>query len=186
MAELKSGEWELSELTDAFRAAGVRRFLEIGSRKGQFFSHVMRGLPDAFGVAVDLPNAAWGRAGSDVELREVVRGFKGRAIAIFGDSHDEAVREKIRAHGPFDACLIDADHRYEPARMDWLFARDIARVVAFHDIDFANGAKPPATHRVEVPRLWAEIKDDYRHQEIIGPKRGFGFGVIYQAPRTLP
>ena len=181
----KSGQWELDELVSEFRQAGVKRYLEIGARSGVFFAHVMAGLgPGSFGVAVDMPGAAWGQLDSAEKLKSVVEKFGGHVI--FGDSHSASVRAAILTLTPFDACVIDADHRYEAVRLDWEFYRLLAPIIAFHDIDWEAGTKPAYRYQVEVPRLWNEIRDRYKTREIVGPKRGFGFGLVFQLQHKCP
>jgi cephalosporin hydroxylase len=74
-------------------------------------------------------------------------------LLLHGSSHDPAIIEQARAHGPYGFCLIDADHSYHAVKQDWENYRSMIEpngIVAFHDIVPRPG--------YEVDRLWAEIK----------------------------
>lgn len=167
---------ELRRLIQVLRYEKAASYLEIGVRHGGTFLQVMSSLPmGSRGVAVDLPGARWGCEGSRESLEQVVAKLQRQGYdikTIWGDSRaPDTVAEVVR-YGPYDACLIDADHTYEAVRDDWTNYGRMARIVALHDID-GDG-------KVEVPRLWAEIKPSYRHEEIIGAQRGMGIGVVYR------
>jgi hypothetical protein len=66
--------------------------------------------------------------------------------------------------------------------MDWLNYGAMARIVAFHDIGYDLGDRPVPTWKIEVPKVWNEIKQGYRHEEIkLDPtKRDNGFGILWR------
>lgn len=80
---------------------------------------------------------------------------------------------------PVDFLFIDGDHTYDGVRADFEmyspFVSD-GGIVAFHDI-----ADHPPDAGCEVSRYWKEIKQQYRHKEIIeDPRQGWaGLGVLY-------
>jgi predicted O-methyltransferase YrrM len=177
---------ELCDFIDLLKAENVRSYLEIGACHGDTFHAVMSALPkNSKGVAVDLPeSAAWGKPNSRAALEAAIddlieKGYK--ADAVWGDSASDEVKQTVFLNQPYDAVFIDGDHRYDGVKADWLAYGPLARIVAFHDIDGDGQATKNGQMRVEVPRLWREIKGDYRHScEIIGAKRGMGIGVLWR------
>jgi hypothetical protein len=132
---------------------------------------------------VDLPGAAWGVSSSARYLARAVDALKsdGRdAHMVLGSSHDEAVQESVRQLGPYDFALIDGDHRYEAVRKDFEDYRAMARYVAFHDITGTEQGTKVAGYRipVEVPRLWAELREGFEHWEFVDDGSQMGIGVI--------
>lgn len=174
---------ELADFICLLVAHGVRRYLEIGARRGDTFDAIMRSLPvGAHGLAVDLPAGPWGAVDS--------RGLLGGTVAqlnhdgyhcdvVFGSSQSPRVIEQVGRLGPFDAVLIDADHRYDAVAADWNNYRAHARIVAFHDIAGVGIVDRGSGFAVEVPRLWGEVKALHRHHEIVAPGSIFGIGVVY-------
>lgn len=178
---------ELADFVALLQRERVRTYLEIGARHGDTFHHIMMSLPgDAVGLAVDLPGAAWGQGGSGEHLERAVADVNTsprRALAMFGDSGDRKTIYEVFDHGPFDAVLIDGDHRYEGVKRDWEFYGDMARVVAFHDIAGAGEVQPRQGFRVDVPELWAEVKqkaaaEGWAVHEFIATGSRMGIGVI--------
>lgn len=180
---------ELAAFVALLIRLNVRSYLEIGARHGDTFYEVMRALPaGSRGLAVDLPGGEWGTGSSRSALVAATAKLRqsGReANCVFGDSHAREVIEIAAAGAPFDAILIDADHRYEPVRQDWLDYGPLAPVVAFHDIAGEGEVQPSSGLAVEVPRLWRELKalhDD--HLEFVAAGSRMGIGVIFRpAPR---
>lgn len=169
---------ELARFIDVLKERGVTKYLEIGAKHGDTFREIVSAL-GAFGVAVDLPNGPWG-GNSRANLITVCRSLG--SVAIFGDSTDPAIIREVNTFGPFDAVLIDADHRYEYVKQDYENYR--CPITAFHDID-GEGISLRGMP-IGVPRLWKEVRgDDY--EEIIDPSddRPMGIGVIYGSHRTM-
>jgi hypothetical protein len=174
---------ELIPMIELFRDRGVRRYLEIGARHGDTFHHVMKSLPkQSYGAAVDLGGGAWGTPASVPHLRRAAEDLvrKGYRIdVVLGDSTSRKVQNQIYGLGPFDAVLIDGDHRYAGVLADWEAYRDIAPIVAFHDIaGDGETTKDGLGLPVEVPRLWNEIKGEFEHVEFIGAASTMGIGVL--------
>ncbi len=173
---------ELSAFIGILQAEGVASYLEVGACYGDSFHAVISALPiGTRGVAVDLPEAAWGKQSSRDCLQAAVLDLREKGYdvdAIFGDSAASDVQRLVMARGPYDAALIDGDHRYEAVKADWQTYGPQARLVAFHDIDGEGNSS--RFGRVEVPRLWREIRNGFRHRELVGEVRGMGIGVIWQ------
>lgn len=172
---------ELNSLIGLFLDRGVTSYLEIGARHGDTFFEVMRSLPEGSrGVAVDLPEGPWGASGSRESLQEAVSELQNLGmgtLGVLGDSRSEAVLQRVRELGPYDAVLIDGDHRYEAVSSD--FRHYQAPITAFHDI--AGHGLTLGDKEMGVPRFWNEIKDEYEHLEIIDPsdERPMGIGVLF-------
>lgn len=176
-------EGELRALIALMQLRGVTRYCEIGARDGDTFHEVMCSLPPkSIGVAVDLPGALWGKKSTRANLERAVadlvkRGY--RASCLFGDSQTEATRALVRGRGPYDAILIDGDHTFEGVSADWRNYRDMAPLVAFHDI-VGDGQREKVHGRpVEVPRLWGAIKaSGLRWLEFVEPGSKMGIGTV--------
>lgn len=174
---------ELSAFIAFLKSNGVRSYLEIGARHGDSFHAVMSSLPPgSMGVAVDLPGGAWGRNDSlpalDAAILDLRRlGYD--VCRIIGNSRDQAIFSTVRNMGPFDAGLIDGDHRYEGVRADWVAYGRLCRIVAFHDIAGEGVTTGKGRLEVEVPRLWAEIKNERNNAEFIAPGSKMGIGVLW-------
>lgn len=177
-------EGELTGFLRLLQDRGVRRYAEIGARHGDTFHHVMTGLPaGSTGVAVDLPGALWGTDKSRKHLERAVADLKRRGYkvsTIFGNSQTEATKRLIVGRGPYDAALLDGDHTYAGVSKDWQLYRNIAPIIAFHDIVGTGQAEKVHGNPVEVPRLWAEIKDSgLETVEFITPGSKMGVGVVF-------
>lgn len=175
---------ELAEFIALLLREGVRSYLEIGARHGDTFHQVALNLdtPSTM-VAVDLPGGNWGVTSSRSHLDRAAGSARdmGHAVStVLGDSRSEGIVSIVRAAGPFDAVLIDGDHLYEGVKADWLNYGPMARMVAFHDIAGEGVLQKSSKLPVEVPRLWNEIKGDFRHVEIVAPGSAMGIGVLWR------
>jgi hypothetical protein len=180
-AMLEQDEREFTALLT--HSAGCRSALEIGSRYGKSIERIAASLaPRSKVVAVDLPYAP-GVRGSQPDPDPVLRATIGEiacnghdAHLFIGDSHDPAVVEAVRKHGPFDFCFIDGDHSYEGVKADWENYGPMAtKVVAFHDIVNNTGCF----------KLWQEVKANYRHVEYTSSV-WLGIGVIFKDNQRSP
>lgn len=180
---------------DAFVALmlreGARSYLEIGLKYGDTFGFVAERIPpNSKMVGVDLPgHGPWGVAPADahrakrlikLHMRQAAR--RQKVVVIWGDSAARGTVARVQERAPYDLVFIDGDHRSEGVRADWENYGPMARMVAFHDIDAANGKlEPERLALYGVHELWAELKQRYRHAEIIGRERGMGIGVLWNA-----
>lgn len=174
---------ELDSFIQLLQRKKVTSFLEIGSRHGDTFHKIGMALPEkSVLTAVDMPDGPWGRSNSRGNLDAAVADLNanGRvAKAIYGDSAAISTRQMVSSSGPYDAVLIDGDHRFEGLALDWIHYGK-AKIVALHDIDGeAHFEARNPDNRVEVPFIWQILKRRYRYQEIVGSKRGMGIGVIF-------
>lgn len=163
-------EFELQSFIALLRARNVTRYLEIGARHGDTFHEVMINLPaGSYGVAVDLPGGYWGKASSVSSLHAAVEDLRQRGYVIdvvLGDSTTQKVIDYVFEAAPYDAVLIDGDHRYAGVKSDWENYASFAELVAFHDIVGDGQREKVHNSLVEVPRLWEEIKA--QHQAVSG------------------
>jgi predicted O-methyltransferase YrrM len=175
---------ELAEFTGILRDEKVKSYLEIGCKFGGSLWIIGNTLPTgARIVAVDLPHGDTSFKDTLPHLHECVEALKRKgydAHLIIGDSTDGAIVEKVYALGPFDACLIDANHTLPYVTKDWKNYGKVCRLVAFHDINFWR-PQPMPKHKkpIEVPQVWNAIKQDYRHVEIKHDKQDNGIGVLW-------
>jgi hypothetical protein len=132
-------------------------------------------------VAVDLPGNLWGTAGSQSSLMDATQALRTlgyNVTVILADSTDPMTVAAVAELGPYDLALIDGDHRYQGVLADWTNYGPLARMVAFHDIVGVN-QRHDASNVVEVPRLWAELRQTRRHREIVANGSTMGIGVLW-------
>lgn len=178
---------ELDQFIAYLVSKNVRSYLEIGARYGGTFERVMMALPKgSVGVAIDFPGGDFGDERSAEDLVATVRRLRQNGYdvrCIFGPSMSGQVLDRALqpASAPYDAILIDGDHSCRGVWFDWMTYGPSGRLVALHDIaapaDYTNGAGC----KVEVGRVWAELKPMFPHVEFITPGSNMGIGVIERA-----
>lgn len=130
---------------------------------------------------MDLPGGLWGTSKSREHLERAVadlnrRGYK--CSALFGDSQTEATKRLVVGRGPYDAVLIDGDHTLQGVTRDWLLYRDIAPLVAFHDIVGEGMVEKVGGRPVDVPVLWDRLKAEHETIEFVDAGSSMGIGVV--------
>lgn len=167
---------EIDSLIALMKEAGVRSYLEIGSKFGGSLWRVAKALPRGSRiVSVDL-----GVNGETLpECIAELRRQDYEAHLIVGNSMDPVTIERARRLGPYDACFVDGNHKLMYVRSDWENYGPMAKMVAFHDIGWRRST-PASPNRILVPEFWNEIKGGYRHQEILLDRNAFGIGVIWR------
>lgn len=161
----------------------VTRYLEIGSRYGGSLWAISEFLPaGATIVSVDYPNDQGGRSDSRDSLIACIDALRRdgfNAHVIFGDSTAPEVIAEVKALShTYDACLIDANHSLAYVTSDWRNYGNIARMVAFHDINWKRKSEWQGK-RIEVPALWNQIKRRHRYIEFIREAKNNGIGVLW-------
>lgn len=174
---------ELNWLVDVLRGENIKSFLEIGARYGGSFWKIASAMPaGSRAVCVDLPFAYGGREDGQVNLEACIGklaelGYD--AHLFLGDSTSPEIVQKVKALAPFDACFIDANHLEGFVRKDWKNYGSLARIVAFHDIGWKRDLKHKGA-RIDVPKVWEELKKTYRYQEKVLDSKDNGIGVLWK------
>lgn len=172
MAQVRS---EIVELGKILQASPPRRSLEIGTNYGGTLLMLCTlSPPGARIISVDLPR---GRFGGGYPLRKIplYRRFPRsgqRLHLIRADSHAAETKQRVLrllSGEPLDYLFLDGDHSYDGVRRDFEMYAPLVRsggIVAFHDIVVHH----PET-QCEVRKFWHEIKQRYRHREIIEDRK---------------
>ena len=178
---------EILELLNILKEMSPKRVLEIGTAKGGTLFLLSRvAAPDPKIISVDIPEGPFG--GGYPEWRmPLYKSFardcqKIHLIRADSHSYDTVQRvEKILAGSKIDFILIDGDHTYEGVKEDFeTYSQFVKKngIVAFHDI-----VENPFDEVWQDHRFWKEIKQDFRHREIISERNIFdrisGIGVLY-------
>lgn len=176
---------ELERLIAIFRDNNVRSYLEVGCKYGGSLWEIACALPKGSRiVAIDLMQYQ----DQTTHLRNSANDLTARGYDVTllpGDSTDPKKVETIRPLGPFDACLIDANHTLPYVTKDWENYGPMCRIVAFHDINWYRPPDWPANHpdrkyQIDVPQFWNGLKGGYRHVEIKLDKQDNGIGVLWR------
>jgi predicted O-methyltransferase YrrM len=176
-------EAELVWLIDLLRREGVASYLEVGSKFGGSLWRIANSLPQGSRVvSVDLP---WGDKSTQPHLEECVAELRRTgydAHLLLGDSTHPDIVAGVRELGPFDACLIDANHTLPYVRQDWQNYGSLCRIVAFHDIAWRDRPERKSTkYPIQVPQFWEEVRQDHPYQEIKVEPRDNGIGVLWRS-----
>lgn len=185
MQTMLQDEAEITAFVDLLKAEGVRSYLEVGAKFGGALARVGAALPDLQrAVAVDLPGGTRVWRESKPALEKVVADLKRRgcdARVIWGDSTAADVIAQVKALGPFDAILIDANHTLPYVQKDWQNYGPLGRLVAFHDIAWRRAPEWVGV-RIDVPQFWDGVKQHHRHAEFRHCPTGKnnGIGVLWR------
>lgn len=186
MTTMLQDEKEIAAFADLLRKEGVTSYLEVGAKFGGSLARVAAMMPRGSRiVAVDLPNGTKAWHESSAALSMLIQDLKVRgydAQVIWANSQDHDTVAKVRALGPFDAILLDADHRLPGVTADWENYGPISKsMVAFHDIAWRRTREWEGT-RIDVPQFWNDLKLKYRHQEFkfCPTGKNNGIGVLWK------
>src|SRR5262245_32054439 len=178
---------ELAKFIKLLRSENVKSYLESGSKFGGSLWKVGISLPKGSRiVAVDLPHGDLSFKEGLPHLQACVnrlrKDYDHDAHLFVGDSTSPDIIAAVLDLGPYDACLIDANHTEPYVRADWVNYGQLARIVAFHDIGWRAEGRVTKKYPIDVPKVWAELKQQFRHIEIkLDPTtRDNGFGVLWR------
>ena len=176
---------EVEELLKILMERRPRIMLEIGTAAGgTLFLFARVAGPEAVLVSIDLPGGEFG--GGYPQWRvPLYRSFVSKEQGvhlILGDSHAMStlsIVERILNPNRLDFLFIDGDHTYEGVKNDFeMYGKLVGKggTIAIHDIC----PHPPETG-CQVSKFWREIKNEYRHTEIIRDEnqKWAGIGVVY-------
>lgn len=180
---------EIDEFVRVLKDNNITSYLEIGSMYGGSLWLVSRIMPQGSRiVSVDLPPPT--KPYTVQSLDSCIKHLKKEkfdAHCFRGDSTEPSIVKQVRKLGPFDACLIDANHSLPFVSKDWENYGPMCKMVAFHDINYHRPEgtvfppnPTPGFYAIEVPEFWNEIKNGYRNVEIKHDKRDNGIGIIWK------
>lgn len=166
---------ELFEAMELIAAAAPAVILEIGCDSGGSLLAWRLAAPQAavFGITLECNTQETGGSGRALETH-------GATVRV-GDSHDRASREWLAgqlAGRPVDTLVIDGDHSAAGVRQDLADYGPLVQpggLILLHDI---YSVPPGPWCPVEVPQVWAAVKDRYDTAEIHNPEGGPGWGII--------
>ena len=162
---------EILQLAKILQASAPKRSLEVGTNYGgTLFLLCTLSPPDAKIISVDLPSGPFG-GGYPRRKVPLFRKFPraGQQLHLIrADSHSQETKERVLQildGEQLDYVFLDGDHTYSGVQRDFEMYAPLVRsggIVAFHDI---------ATYKqdsgCQVEKFWGEIKQRYRHREII-------------------
>lgn len=177
-------EREIFTLLKKMKENSTKNILEIGTILGGtlfLFSNVTK--PDGKIISIDLPAGLFGGGYPEWKM-PFYQSFARKQqtlVLLRCDSHSStAVNSVIQTlqDEKLDFVFIDGDHTYEGVKADFnLYSPFVKKggMIAFHDV--ATGS----TEKVGgVPKFWGELKQSYRHLEIIENQgQGFGIGIVF-------
>ena len=151
---------EFEWLLGIYDTLAPRKILEIGAHVGGTLYHFMRhAARGSHFTSVSLG------AGPHIPLWVQWANERGHGLEVIdADSTTPELVAWMQLQAPYDFAFIDGSHWYEYVSQDWANVRPLVRkggVIAFHDVT-DHGGMP--NERVDVPRLWREIKADKRNK----------------------
>lgn len=77
-----------------------------------------------------------------------------------------------------DFIFIDGDHTYKGVKKDFeMYSKLVKRgIIAFHDI-----VPGPKQNVGDVPKFWKEIKNKFKHKELVKSwkQKGYGIRIVF-------
>jgi len=173
MAQARSEIVQLGKILQAF---APKRSLEIGTNYGgTLFLLCTLSPPDAKIISLDLPSGPFG-GGYPRRKIPLFRRFPraGQQLQLIrADSHSSETKERVLQildGEQLDYLFLDGDHTYSGVQRDFQMYAPLLRsggIVAFHDITTYKQES-----ECQVEKFWGEIKQQYRHREIIEDVNG--------------
>lgn len=182
MTQVRSEALALGKILQAHAPA---RSLEIGTNYGGTLLLLCNlSSPKAKIISVDLPSGQFG-GGYPRRKIPLFRKFckSGQQLHLIrADSHSQETKERvlrILQGDLLDYLFLDGDHTYQGVRRDFAMYAPLVRsggIIALHDIAVHNHDTD-----CQVDKFWSDLKNQYRHQEIVeDPKQGWaGIGIVF-------
>lgn len=176
---------EIEQLLSLIQQRAPSKILEIGTANGgTLFLFARVAAPNATLLSLDLPAGNYGGGYSPIRI-PLYLSFARNKQKIFllrGNSHDRSNVDRVTnrlGEAKLDFLFIDGDHSYEGVKKDFELYSPLVRsggVIAFHDV-----ASHAASDACDVDRFWNEIKNNFKHLEIIESQdQGWaGIGVLF-------
>lgn len=167
-------EDEFEPLLGLYRTRQPVAVLEVGTHQGGSLYHWLRNAaPGSTIVSID------DYAHPEVDRRSLYPDWTPAGVtlhALAGDSHDSRTVAVAMEWAPYDWVFIDGDHSYAGVKADWENYGAMCQpggVVCFHDIT------PAAGDDIAVPKLWKQLRRQYRTDQIVGGAQGGGIGIVH-------
>lgn len=187
---------EILTLLRLLRELKPKVILEIGTADGgTLFLFTRVADPNATIISVDLPGDPFYMIMHYIQHGIAVDGYPNwksplyrsfarktqRIYLIKSDSHNSSTLSKIKAilgGRKVDFLFIDGDHTLRGVKKDFEMYSSLVRsdgIIALHDIVPSHPAGV-----VGVPKFWSEIRDHYKHVEIVKDwnQGGRGIGIL--------
>ncbi|CAN2048450.1 hypothetical protein GMMP1_580023 [Candidatus Magnetomoraceae bacterium gMMP-1] len=174
--------FEIESLYNQINSYKPRIICEIGTYKGgTLYILSQAAADDALIISIDLPPGLNNAYTPNRQYFYQHFAIKQQCICcIPGDSHSANTKERLKTllgGRKIEFLFIDGDHSYNGVRMDFEMYAPLVKqggLIAFHDI-----LPRPELVKIEVFKLWKELKKKYEFQEIIDSHdKKIGIGVI--------
>ena len=176
--------WEIKTMLRLLNQARPKYILEIGTGNGGTLFLFSRVPSASTIISIGLHKAQFGGDYSPwkKQLYESFALSNQRIIPLRVNSHDPATVQLVKTllgNTLVDFLFLDGDHTYDGVKADFELYSPLVKeggIIAFHDI-----MTHPTKTNCEVDKLWKELRENYRHAEIISrPGQDWaGIGIIY-------
>jgi len=176
---------EFVEFLKIFKKRNPKHILEIGTMNGgTLFCFCKLASDNAKIISIDLPCGEFG-GGYPIWKKLFYQSFiskKQKLYLLRTNSHKQETLEKTKKilnNHKLDLIFIDGDHNYEGVKKDFEMYMPLVGkggMVVFHDIVIH-----PFQCACEVNRFWKQIKNRFKHKEIIKNhnQKWAGIGILF-------